>query len=142
MNNPLVRSVLVASAIIACVVAASSCTRDHKTAGPAGPLTAADLSFPGMQMRPGGNASTFTLIGRVKNKSVHATISEVTLRMTMEDVLVSGAATTVGETKVFLRKEVPPAESRDFEEKVSFGDLPKPKGRFEWNYSVVEVKGK
>jgi hypothetical protein len=28
------------------------------------------------------------------------------------------------------------------EEKVSFRTVPKPKGRLEWKYSVVEVKGK
>jgi hypothetical protein len=95
-----------------------------------------------MQMRPGKSESTFTLIGRVRNKSARGTITEVTLRMTMEDVLASGAATTAGEATVVLRKEVPPAESRDFEEKVVFGPLPTPQGRLEWNYSVIEVKAK
>jgi hypothetical protein len=92
-------------------------------------------------MRPGENASTFTLIGRIRNKSPRGTITEVTLKMTMEDVLASGAATTVGETRIRINTEVPPAQSKDFEEKVSFGTLPKARGRHEWNYSVVEVKG-
>ncbi|MHB8846480.1 MAG: hypothetical protein ACYC7L_17230 [Nitrospirota bacterium] len=120
-----------------------SCSKkDRTTEGRPGVIMPADVSFPGMQMRPGENASTFTLIGRVKNKAAHGTITEVTLRMTMEDVLASGPATTMGETRIAIKKEVPPSESRDFEEKVSFGTLPKAKGRHEWNYSVVEVKGK
>jgi hypothetical protein len=60
----------------------------------------------------------------------------------MDDVLVSGAATTVAATNIVMRQTVPPGESRDFEEKVEFGALPKSLGRLEWNYSVVEVKGK
>lgn len=115
-----------------------SCSKDRTPAS----IKPADVSFPGMQMRPGKSESTFTLIGRVRNKSARNTITEVTLKMTMEDVLVSGAATTVGAATVVLRKEVPPAESRDFEETVVFGHLPTPRGRLEWNYSVIEVKGK
>lgn len=115
-----------------------SCSKDRTPVS----IKPADVSFPGMQMRPGKSESTFTLIGRVRNRSARGTITEVTLRMTMEDVLATGAATTVGEATVVLRKEVPPAGSRDFEEKVVFGPLPTPRGRLEWNYSVMEVKGK
>lgn len=129
-------------AILSILYLTTSCSKDRNRGGQPGIIMPADVSFPGMQMRPGKNASTFTLIGRIRNKSVHGSITEVTLRMTMEDVLFSGAATTVGEATVVLKNAVPPAESRAFEEKVEFGPLPKPKGRLEWNYSVVEVKGK
>ena len=129
---------------IVLIAALVSCSKDGGAPGPAagGFIKPSDITFPGMQMRPGGNTASFTLIGRIKNRSAQATLTEVKLRMIMEDVLASGASTTVASTNIVMRQTVPPGESRDFEEKVEFGALPKPKGRLEWNYSVVEVKGK
>lgn len=138
MNFVRSRSLFLVPALFAVIFAVASCSKDRTATG----ISPAEVSFPGMQMRPGQNASAFTLIGRVKNKAAHGTITEVTLRMTMEDVLASGPATTVGETMIVIKKDIPPSESRDFEEKVSFGALPKARGRHEWNYSVVDVKGK
>jgi len=126
------------------VLVMASCSKEPAAPGPSagGVIRPADVALLGMQLRPGESTTSFTLVGRVKNRSSQATLTEVQLKMTMEDVLASGATTTVGETTVVLRKEVPPSESRDVEEKVSFGKLPKPKGRHEWNSSVVAVKGK
>ena len=128
--------------VIAVLAAATWYFNGHRGGRPAVSIDPREVGFPGMQLRPCENASTFTLIGRIKNKSTEDTITEVQLRIAMEDVLVSGAATTAGETTVVLRKDVPPTESRDFDEKVSFGSLPEPRGRHEWNYLVMEVKGK
>ena len=127
--------------IVALTLVTASCSKDRNTNVPAVSISASDITFPGMQMRPGGTPSSFTLIGRVKNRSAQATLAEVQLKMTMEDVLASGSATTVAAANVVMRHTVPPGESRNFEEKVEFGALPKPRGRLEWNYAVVEVKG-
>jgi hypothetical protein len=128
---------------IALIAALAACSKDQGTAGPAGCfIKPADVAFPGMQMRPGRDKTAFTLIGRIRNRSAQATLIEVTLRLTMEDVLASGASTTVAEAFVRIRQEVPPMQSRNIEERVVFGALPEPRGRLEWNYSVVEVKGK
>lgn len=138
------RSCLLALLLTGLVAISSSCSREQSAPAPAAgsPLRPGDIAFPGMQMRPAANASSFILIGRVKNRSSLATLTEVQLRMTMEDVLASGATTTVAETTVAIRREVPPAQSVEFEEKVEFGKLPKPKGRHEWNYAVVSVKSR
>jgi hypothetical protein len=60
----------------------------------------------------------------------------------MEDVPESGASTTHAPVSVVLRREVPPGASVSFEEPVVFRDLPKPKGRHEWNYAVAGLRGK
>ena len=133
---------LLFAAGVATIAATAWYFTSHREGRPAVCIDPSEVGFPGMQLRPAEQAATFTLIGRIKNKSTQATITEVRLRITMEDVLVSGAATTAGETTVALRKEVLPTGSTHFEEKVSFGTLLEPKGRHEWNYSVAEVKGK
>jgi hypothetical protein len=101
-----------------------------------------DISFPGSQMRPGTEKNSYVFTGRLKNKSNQHTVTEVRLLFTMSDVLDSGATTTVAERTIYIRREVPPGESGYFEEPVSFGSLPKPKGRHEWFYLVLEIKTK
>jgi len=110
-----------------------------KDAPPSQTSIQSEVDFPGMQLRPAKDKSTFTLIGRIRNRSKQRTLNSVTLRMTMEDVLASGATTTLGTATVVIKYTVPPGESDYFEEPVAFGSLPAPKGRQEWNYSVVEI---
>jgi hypothetical protein len=128
--------------MMALVIISTSCTKDRNDNVPAGVILPADVSFPGLQMRPGTDRSTYTIIGRIKNRSSRSTIAEVTLNVWMEDVLESGASTSVAPVALVLRQEVPPLESRSFEETVVFRGLPKPRGRHEWNYALTGVKGK
>ena len=100
------------------------------------------VDFPGMQLRPGVSKESFTLVGSVRNKSTQQTITEVKLRLTMEDVLTTGATTTVGEVFLLLQNEVAPGQSQSFSKDVSFNKLPSPKGRHEWNYSITGIKVK
>jgi hypothetical protein len=127
--------------IIAVLVFAAGCksdTRSKEGATP-GPIKSSIVDFPGMQLRPGSDKASFTLIGRIRNKSAQQTITEVKLRLTLEDVLVSGATTTVGDTLVIVRQELPPGQSKSFSENVAFEKLPSPKGRHEWNYSIAGI---
>ena len=127
--------------IIAVLVFAIGCksdTRSKESATP-GPSKTSVVDFPGMQLRPGSDKASFTLVGRIRNRSSQQTITEVKLRLTMEDVLATGATATVGDALLILKQEVPPVDSKNFSEKVSFGKLPSPKGRLEWNYSVAGI---
>lgn len=123
---------------------ATGCKSDtrSKEGASSGPIKTGAVDFPGMQLRPGNTSGTFTLVGRVRNRSAQQTITEVTLRLTMEDVLATGSTTTVGNTILVLKQEVPPGDSKNFSEKISFGKLPSPKGRLEWNYSVAGISVK
>ena len=125
------------------LILAIGCTSDsRKENAPAAPIKSGVVDFPGMQLRPGNENGSFTLVGRARNRSTQQTVSEIKLRLTMEDVLTSGATTTVGETFVLLQQELPPGESKGFSEKVAFKKLPSPKGRLEWNYSIAEIRVK
>jgi hypothetical protein len=128
--------------MIALAIISTACSKDRYEGAPAGIIMPADVSFPGLQMRPGADRSTYTMIGRIKNRSSRSAITEATVSVWLEDVLESGASTTLPPVTVVLRQEVPPLESRSFEETVVFRNLPKPKGRHEWNYAMTGVKGK
>ncbi|MDA8100453.1 MAG: hypothetical protein M0042_12625 [Nitrospiraceae bacterium] len=117
-----------------------ACLRDQRKS--ASESAVQDVAFPGLQLRPGKDKNTFTLIGRARNKSEKNSISEIRLQVTMEDVLTTGPATTVAAVPVVLKREIPPRESLDIEEPVIFPPLPQPKGRLEWNYSVMEIQWK
>ena len=140
----LARKLLIIAAGIALIAPLAACTKEQAAPVPAAAsaLRPGDVAFPGMQLRPGGSPTAFILIGRIKNRAAQGTLTEVQLRLAMEDVLASGTSTTVAETVVTVRREVAPAQSVEFEEKVEFGKLPKPRGRHEWNYSVVTIKSK
>jgi len=99
-----------------------------------------EIDFPGMQLRPGKDRSAYTLVGRVRNRSKQRTLSSVTLKMTLEDVQASGATTTLGTASVVMNRTVLPGESAYFEEAVAFGSIPAPKGRQEWNYSIIDIR--
>jgi hypothetical protein len=121
----------------------AGCKSDSRSKeAPSGPIKSGAVDFPGMQLRPGEQRGSFTLVGRVRNRSTQQTITEVKLRLTMEDVLATGATTTVGDTIVLLKQEIAPGDSKSFSENVSFGKLPAAKGRLEWNYSVAGVNVK
>src|SRR5512139_2648586 len=70
-----------------------------------------EIGFPGIQLRPGGDKDSFKLVGRLRNRSTRFTITEVTLKMTMEDVPASGPWTMAGMTTVVLKQDVPPGGS-------------------------------
>jgi len=123
---------------------AAGCKSDTRSKDGTSPgsIKRSDVDFPGMQLRPNSDQASFTLVGRIRNRSAQQAVIEVKLRLTMADVLLSGATTTVGDTLVTLRQELPPGESKSFSEKVSFNKLPSPKGRLEWNYSIAGISVK
>ena len=118
------------------------CSSDSRDASSGGSIQKNEVDFPGMQMRKGKDKGSFTAVGRLRNRSKEIPLREAKLNFTMEDVLPSGASTVVAQTVVVMKYDVPAGESRNFEENVSFGKLPAPRGRHEWNFSITEINGK
>jgi hypothetical protein len=116
-------------------------TRNKKNTVPS-PIKSDAVDFPGMQLRPGSDKESFTLVGRIRNRSAQQTVTGVKLRLTMEDVLATGATTTVGDTMVTLLQQLLPGESKSFSENVSFKKLSSPQGRHEWKYVLTEITEK
>jgi hypothetical protein len=47
---------------------------------------------------------------------------------------------TIEEKNESVYLTIPPGQARDFQESIYLGTL-KPKGRLEWNYSVLQTRG-
>ncbi len=89
-----------------------------------------------------GYSGSYTLIGRIRNRSTRYTLSEISLRFTMKDCMNSNECETVGQTVDTMYVSVPPGQARDLNEFVSFSGLGTARGEHQWNYEVVEILGK
>jgi hypothetical protein len=119
------------------LIATIGCDRSGKKSSTT--IQPGEIDFPGMQLRPYADNGSFKAIGRIRNKSEKFTIQQIKLKFLTEDVLTTGASTTVAETVVVLRTTVPPRDSKEFQQDVVFGRMPPPRGRHEWSYSIMEV---
>jgi len=77
------------------------------------------------------------LIGRIKNDSTYP-LDSVELKLVFQDCSPQNKCETVGEVEDVIHANVPPGQSRDFEEYIS-GPTISPKGRIEWNYRLLSV---
>ena len=89
-----------------------------------------------------GSGSSSTLAGRVKNNSKTYRLSEIVLKITMRDCDAAGKCEIVGEEEVRSYSDIPPGQARDISQYVSFSGLGSPRGKRQWDYSVVEISGK
>ncbi len=132
---------VLAAVLALAILGAVGCNRTGENNASSGnALSRNDVSFRGMQLRPQGEGS-YEAVGRLANNSAKSPLHEVTLTFTMEDVTPQGSAAVVASKTVVIRHEVLPGQSEHVREQVSFGRLPKPRGRYEWNYSITAING-
>jgi hypothetical protein len=102
-----------------------------------------ELVFENVTLKP--DYSRYKILGRIKNNSPKYTLKQVTFTISMQDCSGderSPNCITIGESNETAYLNIPPGQARDFEEFVYFsGGGLKPKGRLEWDYSVLKVKG-
>jgi hypothetical protein len=101
-------------------------------------ISAADLQFDNVQLSsPYGS---YSISGRVTNKSATYTLSNVELLITAQDCDGNPAhCTTIGEKSTYLWEDVPPGQARDFSNSVFFSSPFHPRGQFRWYYTVKET---
>jgi hypothetical protein len=75
--------------------------------------------------------------GRIKNNSAYP-LESVEVRLVFQDCSPGKGCETVGDQNEEIRADVPPGQSRDFEEYI-FGPAISPKGHVTWNYQVLSV---
>ena len=93
-------------------------------------------------LRPGYSGSSFTLVGRVRNRSGRYTLNEMRLKFTMKDCGEADNCEVVGQTEDAMYVNVPPGQARDLNESVYFTGLGSPRGKHQWDYQVVEIIGR
>ena len=103
------------------------------------PLTQVSLLH--MQARPGLNAQTYVVNGRIRNQSKEFTINMIKLQVILQDC-VSEHCEVVGQADHRIFLEIPPAQARDFEASVPFSSVVKMKGTPKWQFAVRAVKTK
>lgn len=104
-------------------------------------ISPSEIQFDDLRMAPRYSPESFRLLGRIKNKSQRYTLHDIQLKVTIRDCIKAGDCEIVGEATAWSFNNIPPGQSREFDESVYFSNLAKPKGKYEWDYSVVEIKG-
>ncbi len=101
-----------------------------------------EIQFVDLRLAPSYSPESFRLLGRIKNKSQRFILTDLRVKITMRDCVKPGDCEIVGECIAWSFADVPPGQSRDLDESVYFSHLAKPKGKYEWDYSIIEIKGK
>lgn len=97
-----------------------------------------DLLLTPVPYRP----NEYYLSGRLKNKSQHFSLQSIKIKITMRDCIKPDECEIVGEDTALSSLSIPPGQVREMNGMVLFSYLAKPKGKNQWDYSVVELKGK
>ena len=100
------------------------------------------LELDSLELQPGYFLGSYTLIGRVRNRSSEYTLDNFRLKLIMRDCLSPDDCEVVGEKEQSIYTTVPPGQARDIDDIVSFSDLGEPRGTLQWDHEVIEISGK
>ena len=94
-----------------------------------------------MQVRPGLNARSFVVGGRIQNLAQDYTILSIQLQATVSDCEL-GDCDIVGQEAITFPLEVPSAQSRDFSVTIPFPVAPEVKGEPAWEYKILKIRAR
>lgn len=94
-----------------------------------------------MGAKPGMNARTYVVNGRLRNQSEDLTINMILLQVTLKDC-VAESCQVIGQEDRRIFLEVPPDQFRDFEVTVPFSSMVDLRGTQEWQFEVMKVETK
>jgi hypothetical protein len=97
------------------------------------------LDFTDMRLGLGDYASKLT--GRVKNNSKY-TVFEVRASIRALDCDQNEKCEVIGEEEQDIVPVVPPGQVRDVDKSIYFSGNTKPRGKFQWNYRITEVRAR
>ncbi len=100
------------------------------------PLTQVELQ--GMRSKPGLNARSYVVNGRIHNHSLDNPLHQIVFEVTVRDCK-EGNCQVVAQEKGRVSMEVPPGQARDFQVSVPFSTSMNLQGQPEWAYRVVDV---
>ena len=104
-------------------------------------ISAEQVQLLQMQVRPGLNARSFVVAGRLQNLAKDYTILSIQLQATIKDCH-NGDCEVVGQEEVSLPIEVPSNQSRDFSVTIPFSVIPKTIGESAWEYKIVKIRAR
>src|SRR5262245_13385256 len=101
-----------------------------------------EIELSDLVLKNGYGLGSYTLAGRVRNRSNQYALHELTLRLTMRDCSPSSECEIVGQTDETIHADVPPGQARDVNDFVHFSGLGSPHGKHQWDYEVREIFGR
>lgn len=104
-------------------------------------ITPADIHLAGVRLGSSDGGNTFQVAGRIENDSPTYTLTELDLKVVMQDCLDSGVCEVLAEDVANVSTNIPAGEAQDFEVAANFGEMRHPKGTLGWHYAVVDAKG-
>jgi hypothetical protein len=105
-----------------------------------GRIPMSQVQFENMTMD--GFQSYSRITGRVRNSSPNYSIVGSELEVFVQDCSSDNNCETVGQTTVTSRSmNIPPMQTRAFDESAYFSSLPAAKGKYRWNYRIVYIQG-
>jgi len=104
-------------------------------------ISAEQIQLLQMQVRPGLNARSFVVEGRIQNLAENYTILSIQLQATVKDCLLEGCE-IVGQEQATFPIEIPPAQSRDFSVTIPFSVAPEFLGEPAWEYDILKIRAR
>jgi len=94
-----------------------------------------------MQARPGLNARSFVVSGRIQNLAKDYTILSFMLQATLKDCN-DGVCDIVGQEQAMIPLTIPAGQSRDFSVTMPFPVVPAVKGEPVWDYDIKSIRAR
>jgi hypothetical protein len=104
-------------------------------------LTPADIRLAGVRLGSSDGGGAFQVAGRIQNNSPTFTLTQLGLKVVLQDCLDTGVCEILAEDVANVTTEVPAGEARDFQADAHFAEMRPPQGRLGWHYVVVDAKG-
>jgi len=91
-----------------------------------------------MQAKPGLNARSYVVSGRILNHSLLDPLHQVILEITVNDC-ERDPCQVIAQEQGRVSKEIPPGQARDFQISVPFSSSFNLEGKSEWVYQIIDV---
>jgi hypothetical protein len=137
-NNNAGRVLPAALAVVIGIIAYFAWYQNHELALSKQRIPAAEVELADMKISEERRSRQIT--GRVRNHSQKYTLTELQVRISMEDC-TDGHCEVINQTDITLKPKVPPGQARDFREPLYFTSPLAPRGKLELHYAVVSTRG-
>lgn len=123
--------------VLALIVLAYVAHNNHQTEVSKRLVTASELAFEDMRLGP--DSYGYKLAGRIKNNSKY-TVYVIDAKIRVLDCDNKSNCEIVGEEEQNIAPRIPPGQVRDVDDSIFFGSGTRVRGRFEWNYTIGEIR--
>jgi hypothetical protein len=137
-NNNVGRALPAAFAVVIGIIGYFAWYQNHELTLSKQRIPAAAVELADMKITEEARGRQIT--GRVRNHSQKYTLTELRVRVSMEDCADSHCE-VINQTDITLKPDVPPGQARDFREPLYFNSPLAPQGKLELHYVVVSTRG-